>query len=130
MNETNNNVTTYIIQMIPQQTELCVMTLSVWQYETAAVHSEDTQNPEVHDMIMHACRVIGKWQGHSACMAYTFFFFFEKSHSEFELPHSQCQYTVISYSNYIIESFVVILQIKEDCEQLFLVNSSKDCASD
>lgn len=74
MNETNNNVTTYIIQMIPQQTELCVMMLSVWQYETAAVHSEDTQNPEVHDMIMHACRVIGKWQGHSACMAYTFFF--------------------------------------------------------
>lgn len=58
------------------------------------------------------------------------FFFFEKSHSEFELPHSQCQYTFISYSNYIIESFVVILQIKEDCEQLFLVNSSKDCASD
>lgn len=29
MNETDNNVTTYIIQMIPRQTELCVMMLSV-----------------------------------------------------------------------------------------------------
>lgn len=48
-----------------------------------------------------------------------FFFFFEKSHSEFELLPSQYQYTFISYSNYITESFVVILQIKEDYEQLF-----------
>lgn len=31
MNETDNNVTNYIIQMIPQQPELCVMMLSIWQ---------------------------------------------------------------------------------------------------
>lgn len=56
MNETDNNVTSYIIRMIPQQSEMCVMVLSILRvYETAAPHSPDIQNTEVHDML--PCRL-------------------------------------------------------------------------
>lgn len=38
-------------------------------YENAAIHSHGTQNPEVHDMIMHASHVTGRGQEHALYMA-------------------------------------------------------------
>lgn len=38
-------------------------------YENAAIHSQGTRNPEVHDMIMHASHVTGRGQELGVCMA-------------------------------------------------------------
>lgn len=50
---------------------MCNDALYLTVYEAAAVHSQGTQNPEVHDVIMHASRVPGRGRGGAAlCMAW------------------------------------------------------------
>ena len=58
---------------------MCNDALYLTVYETATIHSQGTQNPEVHDMIMHASHVIGRGQGHSRCMAHKKDIFFLKN---------------------------------------------------
>lgn len=49
---------------------MCNHALYLTVCETAALHSQGTQNSEVHDMIMHASHVIGRGQGHALSMAH------------------------------------------------------------
>lgn len=42
---------------------MCNDALYLTVYEAAAIHSQGTQNPEVHDVIMHASRVPGRGRG-------------------------------------------------------------------
>lgn len=49
---------------------MCNDALYLTVYETATIHSQGAQNPEVHDMIMHASHVAGRGQGHALCMAH------------------------------------------------------------
>lgn len=50
---------------------MCNDALYLTVYEAAAIRSQGTQNPEVHDVIMHASRVPGRGrEGAALCMAW------------------------------------------------------------
>ena len=49
---------------------MCNDALYLTVYETATIHSQGAQNPEVHDMIMHASHVTGRGQERVLFMAH------------------------------------------------------------
>lgn len=72
MTGTDNNVTNGIIQMIPRQSEPCVMMLSITVYETTAIHCHGPQNIQKYDTIIFiilASRGTGTGRGRARCMA-------------------------------------------------------------
>lgn len=127
MNETDDNVTNYIIQIILQQSELCNDALYLTVYETAAIHSQDTQNPAVHDMIIYASHVIGGGQGHILCMVHKKKKDFFMNHSSFRIWITLCnRYAWISFSDSdshthvdkLIQAHLHITKVIEQCQEL------------